>query len=50
MAGKELYIDRRDVHCFIQCSKCGHVFETAQKERLLEQTSVDSVSRNRKKF
>lgn len=33
---KLLYIDKHKVHNFIQCGKCGKVFDTAQRDKLFD--------------
>jgi hypothetical protein len=36
LSKKLLYIDRHQVHNFIQCGKCGKVFDTAQRGKLFD--------------
>lgn len=33
---KLLYIDRHDVHNFVQCTCCGHILNTDQRETLAD--------------
>lgn len=35
--GRLLYVDRLDVHCFVQCTCCERVLYVDQRENLFEQ-------------
>lgn len=37
MQGKQLYVDRCDVHNFIECCHCGQLLNTRQRDALLEE-------------
>jgi hypothetical protein len=41
---KLLYIDRHKVHNFIQCGKCGTVFDTAQRDKLFDSEVPDELA------
>jgi hypothetical protein len=37
MRSRLLYVDRHNVHCFVQCTHCNKVLRVAQTERLYEE-------------
>ena len=41
--GKLLYVDRLDVHNFVQCSCCERVLYVDQRERLFEDSTSEAV-------
>jgi hypothetical protein len=38
MQGKQLYVDRHNVHNFVECCRCQCVLKTKQRERLYEES------------
>jgi len=41
MDGKQLYVDRYDVHNFVRCCNCGKFLETGQIDKLFEQKKAE---------
>lgn len=44
LSRKLLYIDRHEVCNFVQCGKCGKVFDTNQREKLFDTEVPDDLA------